>query len=52
MPWLILHIESDEDHCEAIEDALLGSGASAVTLQDTNRCLNPTRGPRRCGETC
>lgn len=34
MPWLILHIESDEDHCEAIEDALLGSGASAVTLQD------------------
>ena len=34
MPWLILHIESDEEHCEAIEDALLSTGASAVTLQD------------------
>jgi ribosomal protein L11 methyltransferase len=34
MPWLILHIDSDQDHCEAIEDAMLASGASAVTLQD------------------
>jgi ribosomal protein L11 methyltransferase len=35
MPWLILHIESDEQHCTAIEDALLECSAAAVTLQDS-----------------
>ncbi len=35
MAWLILHIDSDQAHCEAIESALLENGAASVTLQDS-----------------
>ncbi len=35
MPWIMLHIETDEHHCDGIEDALLESGAATVSLQDS-----------------
>ncbi|MCW8194429.1 50S ribosomal protein L11 methyltransferase [Proteobacteria bacterium 005FR1] len=34
MPWLQLHIHSDPEKAEAIEDALLSAGAASVTFQD------------------
>ncbi len=34
MPWLQLRIDTDRQHTEAIEDALLFAGAASVTLQD------------------
>lgn len=35
MPWVMLHIETDEQHCAALEDALLECGAATVSLQDS-----------------
>ncbi len=34
MPWLQLRVDTDRDHAEKIEDALLFAGAVSVTLQD------------------
>lgn len=34
MPWLQLHIHSDPELAEPIEDALLSAGAASVTFQD------------------
>lgn len=34
MPWVMLHIETDEHHCDGIEAALLQCGAATVSLQD------------------
>ncbi|MGL6160501.1 50S ribosomal protein L11 methyltransferase [Microbulbifer sp.] len=34
MPWLQLRVDTDREHAEKIEDALLFAGAVSVTLQD------------------
>lgn len=34
MPWLQLRIDTDRDHAETIEDALLSAGACSITMQD------------------
>jgi ribosomal protein L11 methyltransferase len=34
MPWIQLKIDTDNDHAEAISDALMEIGAQAVTLED------------------
>lgn len=34
MPWLQLRVNTDREHAEGVEDALLAAGAVSVTLQD------------------
>ncbi len=35
MPWIQIRIDTTSDHAQTLEDLLIESGASAVTLQDT-----------------
>ena len=35
MPWVVIHIDSHQADCEALEQALIAAGAAAVTLQDS-----------------
>lgn len=34
MPWLQLRIDTQREHCAALEDALMAAGAVSVTMQD------------------
>lgn len=35
MPWVQLHIQSDRDHAELLEELLLEAGAEAVSMEDS-----------------
>jgi len=35
MPWVQLHIQSDREHAELLEEFLLEAGAEAVSMEDS-----------------
>ena len=35
MPWVQLHIQSDREHAELLEELLLEAGAEAVSMEDS-----------------